>query len=168
MTNTPTIELDKDALAAAQRAYPGFRIHHERLRMALRAYLAALPRAAPPAPGSEYDDLIFLLNGRPARPGSDYTDPLCEEAVGAIEDLQTRLAAALSTAPSAVEPGWIKWEGGEQPVDAVVEYMLRASNPHRQNRAGPFTRHSAALRWNHDGNWDDIIAYRVVPSPGDG
>lgn len=55
--------------------------------------------------------------------------------------------------------GWIKWAGGDCPVDsdAIVEVKFR--NPIRNkinnDRAGDFN-------WSHDGFGGDIIAYRLV------
>lgn len=54
--------------------------------------------------------------------------------------------------------GWIKWAGGECPVDsdAIVEVKFRnpSRNKFNNDRAGDFT-------WSHDGFGGDIIAYRV-------
>lgn len=63
------------------------------------------------------------------------------------------------TAIAADAEGWIKWAGGECPVDsdAIVEVKYRNPNPYQFNndRAGDFT-------WSHDGIDGDIIAYRLV------
>jgi len=55
---------------------------------------------------------------------------------------------------------WIEWAGGECPVrpfDTKVEYKLRNGDvcmPHR----------ASLCDWSHNGAWNDIIAYRVVPA----
>lgn len=58
----------------------------------------------------------------------------------------------------AASDGWIKWGGGECPVDsdAIVEVKYRKPNPYQFNndRAGDFT-------WSHEGVGCDIIAYRL-------
>ena len=54
--------------------------------------------------------------------------------------------------------GWIKWTGGDCPVDseAIVEVKYRNPNRYRysNDRAGDFD-------WSHDGIDGDIIAYRL-------
>lgn len=52
--------------------------------------------------------------------------------------------------------GWIKWIGGECPVDnrQLVEVKLRDLSVYK------FT--ADFYLWNHDNNDDDIIAYRLV------
>jgi len=55
--------------------------------------------------------------------------------------------------------GWIEWPGGECPVplDTVVEYRLRSGRARMLRATG--------LYWQHDGGYDDTIAYRVVDAP---
>lgn len=52
---------------------------------------------------------------------------------------------------------WIKWEGGECPVDRSqqVDVIFRDGGS-----AGPLG--ASYFRWKHIGNMDDIIRYRVV------
>ena len=54
------------------------------------------------------------------------------------------------------ESDWIEWGGGECPVelDVIVEYKLRSDLR--------CTRVARYLFWGHDGDSDDIIAYRIV------
>lgn len=67
--------------------------------------------------------------------------------------------SAGKTVESTGSNGWIDWHGGECPVDsdAIVEVKYRKPNPYQFNndRAGDFA-------WLHDGDSDDIIAYRIV------
>lgn len=58
----------------------------------------------------------------------------------------------------AAEP-WVKWEGGECPVDRgqQVDVIFRDGGS-----AGPLG--ASYFRWKHIGNMDDIIRYRVVTS----
>ena len=67
--------------------------------------------------------------------------------------------AALAASKAVVgHNGWIKWAGGECPVDsdAIVEVKYRSPNTYQHNndRAGDFS-------WAHTGGRCDIIAYRV-------
>lgn len=50
--------------------------------------------------------------------------------------------------------GWIKWEGGDRPVDCNVQVMFRDGHI-----SGCY---SAAVVWNHNGSNGDIIKYRVI------
>lgn len=62
--------------------------------------------------------------------------------------------------------GWIAWTGNAMPVDGTdeVEVRYRApANPAKGTRIeGPVL--ALMLNWSHDGEDDDIIAYRVVPA----
>lgn len=67
--------------------------------------------------------------------------------------------AALAASKAVVgHDGWIKWAGGECPVDsdAIVEVKFRnpSRNKFNNDRAGDFN-------WSHDGFGGDIIAYRL-------
>ena len=67
--------------------------------------------------------------------------------------------SALSASKAVVgHDGWIKWAGGECPVDsdAIVEVKFRNQNRYKFNsdRAGDYD-------WSHDGVNGDIIAYRL-------
>lgn len=56
------------------------------------------------------------------------------------------------------EPEWIEWNGGECPVapEMRVELKFRVHGTHIM----PY--YADALRWNHENNGGDIIAYRVL------
>lgn len=60
---------------------------------------------------------------------------------------------------ASVKSDWIKWDGGECPVELSTEVFVRfrelPENPKIPCRAGDF-------RWDHVGNIADIVAYRVV------
>lgn len=50
---------------------------------------------------------------------------------------------------------WIEWPGGKCPV---VEY----EKPEVRYRSGGTTEMQASkVRWDHTGQWDDVMAYRV-------
>lgn len=61
-----------------------------------------------------------------------------------------------TTSPAPDDDDWIEWNGGKCPVpgDTVVQVKLR------DNLKG--TNHACRYRWTRIGNYDDIIAYRVV------
>lgn len=67
----------------------------------------------------------------------------------------------------ALEGGWTEWPGGFCPVDenALVEVRyLGAENPSKGIRIEwPVT--AGILAWQHDGEDDDIVAYRIPPKP---
>lgn len=68
------------------------------------------------------------------------------------------LAAREAWTPEKKSDGWIKWNGGANPVahDTVVGVRLRAGG-YEEAAAWRF-------RWDHLGGGGDIIAYRVVQS----
>lgn len=60
---------------------------------------------------------------------------------------------------------WINWHGGAMPVNGsdTVEVRYRDSaNPSKGTRI-EWAVLAWSLNWSHDGEDDDIIAYRVVP-----
>lgn len=71
------------------------------------------------------------------------------------------------TAPKTAAPaddGWIVWTGGECPVEpcALVDVSYRSTaDPSKGIRKGERWP-AGQLAWYHDGEDDDIIAYRVV------
>lgn len=75
-----------------------------------------------------------------------------ERLHGRIAELEARVAA-LEGGP---DDGWITWNGGERPVggDEIVEVRFRDGDVFRDRSLGLF--------WAHDGDDEDIIAYRVV------
>lgn len=81
---------------------------------------------------------------------SDY-----DTAIITREQYESELAASKAVVG---HNGWIKWAGGECPVDsdAIVEVKCRWHNQHQYNndRAGDFY-------WAHTGSNADIIAYRL-------
>lgn len=57
---------------------------------------------------------------------------------------------------------WIKWHGGECPVppETMVKVKFRRGAPEREERAGRYF-------WNHEGEDDDIVEYRIVTEQAD-
>lgn len=91
---------------------------------------------------------------------SDFKLEKCDDW---ITDVVTRnqYESALAASKAVVgNNGWIKWAGGECPVDsdAIVEVKYRSPKPYQYNnyndRAGDFD-------WEHIGSNADIIAYRL-------
>ena len=68
--------------------------------------------------------------------------------------------------PEEVAAGWVAWEGGECPVDpnAMVDAKFRAP-PYDYQLPPALPTAACLLEWYHDGENDDIIAYRVIESP---
>lgn len=54
------------------------------------------------------------------------------------------------------EGDWIDWEGGESPTSNLVEFKMRDGEEDRAM--------GIDLEWEHLGQSDDIIAYRVIKS----
>lgn len=80
--------------------------------------------------------------------GSELTDAIAKHGLG---------HESVSEAVSKVNSdGWIEWNGGENPVgDCWVGFKLRYSPyEHRAN--------AKALRWTHNCESSDIIAYRIL------
>lgn len=61
-------------------------------------------------------------------------------------------------APAADTDGWIEWAGGKRPVPAGTEIGIRF----RSGREMLDGADGPSLRWAHEGNGGDIVAYRVV------
>jgi len=61
---------------------------------------------------------------------------------------------------------WIKWRGGECPVDptALVEVRYRAPADKAKGVRIEWPCPAWRLGWLHDGADDDITAYRPVPA----
>lgn len=55
--------------------------------------------------------------------------------------------------------GWIEWSGGERPVPAKTPVYYQLRNEERMEVGAQL---ASRLRWQHDGDPYDIIAYRVV------
>jgi hypothetical protein len=79
-----------------------------------------------------------------------------EEALAAIDSAIARAEAALAE-PQPEADGWIPWAGGECPVDANVEVIIK-------DRSGKVWRFGVAgdYDWNHDEEPLDILFYRIV------
>lgn len=82
------------------------------------------------------------------------------EQCGALASCAYAMADAMLAAREAGKPkedgeGWIKWYGGECPVDetAYIEAVLR-NEMVTADVAG-------AYRWDHTGYLGDVVAYRV-------
>lgn len=75
-----------------------------------------------------------------------------------------RFAREAAEPAKPVADGWIEWRGGECPVPAGVQLDVRL----RFGNAFSAIRRAPALRWTHEGNPGDIVAYRLIrgePSP---
>ena len=70
----------------------------------------------------------------------------CESAIAKAE--------AFLAAPQPADDGWIPWEGGERPVDTIVEVKLR--------NGGTLMNFACIYDWRHMNDPVDIVAYRVV------
>ena len=68
------------------------------------------------------------------------------------------IEAKFSELRAPEEPEWIEWNGGECPVapEMRVELKFRVHGTHIM----PY--YADALRWNHENNGGDILAYRVL------
>ena len=73
---------------------------------------------------------------------------------------RARAALSRKQEPGVPTPGeWIEWSGGENPVPGkVVGYRCKSGES--------YVFHSETIRWAHQDASDDIIAYRIVPTPG--
>jgi len=64
------------------------------------------------------------------------------------------------TAPTMAEAGsdWVEWAGGKQPVGDMQEVEF-------QRRDGVTdTANAGWFDWGHNGDHDDVVAYRIVRS----
>lgn len=83
-----------------------------------------------------------------------------DAAHAAIARAEAELANEASEA-KADDDGWIKWEGGECPVDQSTLVEVKTC-PHREIDTLPIT-FAGDLEWSHAEKWcDPIIAYRIV------
>ncbi len=82
----------------------------------------------------------------------------CDEWITDVVTKQQYESALAASKAVVGHDGWIKWAGGECPVDsdAIVEVKFRNANQYQFNsdRAGDFY-------WSHEGFGCDIIAYRL-------
>lgn len=82
----------------------------------------------------------------------------CDEWITDVVTKQQYESALAASKAVVGHDGWIKWAGGECPVDsdAIVEVKFRNANQYQfnSNRAGDFY-------WSHEGFGCDIIAYRL-------
>lgn len=62
------------------------------------------------------------------------------------------------------QDGWIEWSGGAMPVHGSTEVEVRYRGPAeaRKGQRIEWPVFAWALNWSHDGEDDDIIAYRIV------
>lgn len=61
---------------------------------------------------------------------------------------------------------WIEWKGGECPVAKNVMVECRYRGPPNDDQFAIYEMVAGWFNWSHDGENDDIIAYRVVtPEP---
>ena len=82
-----------------------------------------------------------------------------DHAVTVARAAIARAEAALAE-PQPDADGWIPWAGGDCPVDekVLVEVKLRSGSAWIDQEA----MMGADWLWDHDGDADDIIFYRVV------
>lgn len=71
----------------------------------------------------------------------------CESKSREIAELRAKVANA---------DGWIEWDGGACPVDG--DHLVQA----RLRNGRLISTNADDLGWRHDGNWNDIIAYRLA------
>ena len=64
------------------------------------------------------------------------------------------LSVGQETTPQPSADEWIPWEGGERPVDTIVEVKLR--------NGGTLMNFACIYDWRHVNDPVDIVAYRVV------
>ncbi|VDO06508.1 unnamed protein product [Brugia timori] len=95
---------------------------------------------------------MFALQGilaNPQRSGSPE-----EIATMAYRRAKAMMEARNKNDKEVGDDRWIKWEGGDRPVDCNVQVMFRD---------GYISDcYSADVVWNHSGSNGDIIKYRVV------
>ncbi|MBD8129328.1 hypothetical protein [Pantoea agglomerans] len=78
---------------------------------------------------------------------------LTESAIGYLQALEI----ALPILEQQERGEWIEWKGGECPVGYHALVIIRYfDSEERETIAGQ-------VSWNHCGDGDDIIAYRVIP-----
>jgi hypothetical protein len=57
---------------------------------------------------------------------------------------------------------WIEWAGGAMPVDGNDTVEVRYRAPPRNDQVAVNEMLASFFNWSHDGENDDIIAYRIV------
>lgn len=64
--------------------------------------------------------------------------------------------------------GWTEWNGGERPVDggAVVDVQFRSAAVAAKGTRLSSPCRADRLAWWHDGEDDDIVAYRIAKATG--
>ena len=68
----------------------------------------------------------------------------------------------MTLTPEQIEEGWIKWNGGECPINddwTAIDIMLRNGRVFDREQRGTWV-------WRHDGKEDDITAYRINEAHG--
>ncbi len=91
------------------------------------------------------------------------------QALKALLDKPAALEAAFNHIREAtnmvdtdkLEDGWIEWKGGKQPVENGIEVEVILKN-FPLKIWPPKIRKAEAWVWEHYGNDDDIIAYRII------
>ena len=101
-------------------------------------------------PSTTMDEYSFLAIAARA-----YADALLAES-------KKRETPAEPTPPQPDDDGWIKWEGGECPVDGGVVVNIRMRDGETGSGDGP------DWWWGRTGDGDpgEIIAYRIVSEAG--
>ena len=81
-----------------------------------------------------------------------------ERIATALEQIAAHLAPPAEPITRGTQAdGWFAWGGGQRPVpeDMLVDYRMRSATFVE-------TRPAGQLAWHHDGQGDDIVAYRIA------
>ena len=97
-----------------------------------------------------------------------------KDAIWAADAVQSLLSAAGVTAPTSscgqspqlriggAKPGpWVEWSGGRCPIPDAPVYGFELRQ--RNGKAERPTLKAAWYGWDHRGDGDDIVAYRLIP-----
>lgn len=89
------------------------------------------------------------------RKGAGYSDPINQIMWQSWQ--ASREAIDILAQQERGEGGWIVWNGGDcpTPLCEVIDVRWRAG--------GTMTVIAGEHIWTHDGTFDDIIAYRIIP-----
>ena len=80
------------------------------------------------------------------------------------EGIKDEVTAAAEKRIAAMEDGWIEWKGGVSPVKTSEEVEVRYRAPPNLLKGTriEWPQFGWTFNWSHDGQDDDIIAYRIV------
>lgn len=96
------------------------------------------------------DDYWIFPGGCSSRYAEDYRNLLAA--------LATQEQASAASEPQPDADGWITWAGGECPVPAGKQTLMRFRSGYECRTYGP-----QSWRWSHNGGLNDIIAYHILP-----